>query len=207
MRVKSQSPIIASTRILFFVVCLFIFVGCSPSMVIGSMINGMRTGLKTDRSVKLDYSPYTYHDASADAEFFNDLSDNTAIGYKSDFIADLESYKIHFDNSDSARFSIEVVKVSYRERTEEECKTNEEDEEFCFTLNRLSIKMEMKVTDHLNQTEKVIKTGVYESSRIRKVLIGKALTEISWGLNVDIMMGRLLKKSAGKAAKFIRKSR
>lgn len=129
-----------------------------------------------------------------------------AEGFKGPLIDGLKSLNVQCIPSDSTRFLITITSLSFHERTKNECELDEFKNKQCFLLNDLSIYIKMTIQDRLNNKERKFSFNVAESSSIRKRIIGSELTERTYGMDYDKLRERLIAKTAGKAATYIRKT-
>lgn len=195
--------------IMLFTLCSILFLqACTLSTIVDSIAGGTRKGPKTLNRVQFKFSPQASLSIANDAEYFDFMQNaEYQVGsFHGPLKGELNSYNVQCLGDDSSRFLITVTSMSFSESTNWECQIDENQYEDCFLLNDLWIGMSMTVKDRLNKEEKNFSFNVSESSSIVKRLIGKGLTERTFGMNYDTLSDRLIKKAAGKAAKYIRKN-
>lgn len=184
--------------------------GCSMNRVGGSVMSGLRfKPLKNQTDIQLNYFPQTQVSVSDGAEYFQSLRTDEADFYESALVHQLKELNMKINN-DSARFSIEITAVSYKEEATYECRTDtSNNREYCFWLNELNVSVSINLFDRLTNQSRSFSSSVMESTRIKSKLIGDGFKEndgfLDSGNLTESLMESVLEKGAGRTAYYIRK--
>lgn len=193
-----------------YLILLLFISGCSVNRTASSLMTDARfKPLDSNSSLELIYEPSTRVVIDEHSEFFLNLDPSVHGNYKDVFIQNLTDKNISLQN-EPARYVLKATDLVFIEQGIEKCILDSNSgREDCYWLNKVEISLTIIMYDHELDAKKRYTSSVSESTKLKKRFIVNGYKEGGYLYRkhdyLSIMINECFAKTAGKAAKYIKK--